>query len=47
MNKEEIDPKEIPEVVPEKLKNSFDYKAFLAIAILVISYQHQLSDIWR
>jgi len=38
VSKDEIDPKEIPEIVPEKVKSSFDYKAFLAIAILVISF---------
>ena len=38
MKEDEIDPKEIPEVVPDKVKSSFDYKAFLGIAILVISF---------
>jgi len=38
MGKDEVDPKEIPEVVQEKVKSSFDYKPFLAIAILVISF---------
>jgi len=35
---EDIDPNEIPEVVPDKIKSSFDYKAFVGIAILVISF---------
>lgn len=38
MNEDKIDPKEIPEVVPDKIKSSFNYKAFLGIAILVITF---------
>jgi hypothetical protein len=38
MKDEELDPKEIPEIVPDKVRSSFDYKAFVGIAILVISF---------
>ena len=34
----DIDPNEIPEVVPDKIKSSFDYKAIIGIAVLVISF---------
>ncbi|WP_299290607.1 histidine kinase [Nitrosopumilus sp.] len=34
----EMDPNEVPEVVPEKIKSPFDYKAIIGIAILVISF---------
>lgn len=34
----DIDPDEIPEVVPDKIKSSFDYKAIIGIAVLVISF---------
>lgn len=36
--KDGIDPNEIPEVVPDKIKSSFDFKAFVGIAVLVISF---------
>ena len=38
MEEDNIDPNEVPEVVPDKVKSSFDYKAFVGIAILVISF---------
>lgn len=38
MNEDKIDPKETPEIVPDKIKSSFNYKAFLGIAVLVISF---------
>ena len=38
MEEDKIDPNEVPEVVPEKVKSTFDYKAFVGIAILVISF---------
>jgi len=38
MNEDNIDPKETPEVVPDKIKSSLNYKAFLGIAILVITF---------
>ncbi len=38
MEDKELDPNEIPEVVPEKITSSFNYKAFVGIAILVISF---------
>ena len=38
MEDKELDPNEIPEVVPDKIKSSFEYKAFIGIAILVISF---------
>ena len=34
----DINPDEIPDVVPDKIKNSIDYKAFIGVAILVISF---------
>lgn len=33
-----IEPEEIPEVVPDKIKSSFDFKPLIGIAILVISF---------
>lgn len=38
MEEDKINPDEVPEVVPEKVKSTYDYKAFLGIAILVISF---------
>ena len=35
----EMDPNEVPEVVPEKIKNPLDVKALIGIAVLVISFQ--------
>ena len=35
----ELDPNEVPEVVPEKIKNPLDIKALIGIAVLVISFQ--------
>ena len=34
----DIDPDEIPEVVPDKIRSRFGYKAFIGIATLVISF---------
>ncbi len=38
MDKNKINPKETPEVVPEKIESSLDYKAIIGIAVLVISF---------
>ena len=35
---EKLEPNKVPEIVPDKIKSSFDYKAFIGIAILVISF---------
>lgn len=35
---DEINPKEIPEVVPDKISSRFDFKAFAGIIALVISF---------
>lgn len=34
----ERNPDEVPEVVPDKIKSSFDYKAIIGIAVLVVSF---------
>ena len=34
----EIDPNEVPEVVPEKIRSPFDYRALIGIAALVITF---------
>lgn len=38
MSSDDFDPKETPDIVPEKVKSSFNYKAFLGIAVLVITF---------
>lgn len=39
MNEEpEMDPNEIPEIVPGKIKSPYDYRALIGIAVLVISF---------
>jgi len=38
MKDEEIDPNEVPEVVPDKITSRFDFKAFVGIIVLVISF---------
>jgi len=38
MKESDIDPDEIPEVVPDKIRSSFDYKAIIGIVVLVISF---------
>ena len=38
MKDDEIDPNEVPEVVPEKITSRFDFKAFAGIIALVISF---------
>ncbi|MGV7225322.1 MAG: histidine kinase [Nitrosopumilus sp.] len=43
MDDEELDPKEVPEVVPDKIKSSFNYRVFAGIAILVILFHVGIS----
>ena len=38
MKEHDMDPNETPEIVPEKIKSSFNFKPFIGIAILVISF---------
>jgi len=38
MKNPEMDPNEIPEVVPEKIKSPYDFKIFIIIAAIVISF---------
>lgn len=38
MKGDEIDPNEVPEVVPDKITSRFDFKAFVGIIALVISF---------
>ena len=38
MKDAEMDPKKTPEVVPEKIKSPFDYRALVGIAILVVAF---------
>ena len=38
MKEPEMDPNEIPEVVPDKIKSPYDYKIFIVIAAIVISF---------
>jgi hypothetical protein len=38
MDKEKLDPNEKPEIVQDKIKSKFDYKAFIVIAVIVISF---------
>jgi len=38
MADDELDPKEIPEVVPEKITSKFDFKAIAGIIVLVVSF---------
>jgi len=38
MKNPEIDPNEVPEVVPEKIKSPYDFKIFIIIAVIVISF---------
>jgi len=43
MKNQDIDPDEIPEIVPDKIKSPYDYKAIIGIAVLVILF-HVLTN---